>query len=58
LYEEFLNAGVVKNPDEWNRLQVSFFQSHHYFTKSAFKLRQSKKAANLELIKLKLVNQD
>lgn len=56
LYEEFLEAGVIKNPDEWNRMQVAFFENHHYFTQSAIKLRQHKKEANLQLIKLKLVN--
>lgn len=56
LYKEFLDAGVIKNPDEWNRLQVTFFENHHYFTESAIKLRQKKKEANLQLIKLNLVN--
>jgi len=51
LFKEFTHAGIVKNIDQWDKLQVSFFESHHYFTESALKLRQGKKAVNLGLIK-------
>ncbi|MDR3694642.1 HD domain-containing protein [Mucilaginibacter sp.] len=53
LYNEFIYAGVVKNINEWNKLQVSFFESHHYFTNAALKLRQDKKQAHLEILKSK-----
>jgi len=54
LYQEFLCAGVIDNYDNWNKLQVSFFGNHHYFTHSAQQIRNQKKAENLALIKAKL----
>ena len=54
LYQEFLNSGVVDNYDDWNKLQVSFFENHHYFTHSAQAIRNPKKAENLSLIKAKI----
>lgn len=54
LYREFLEAEVVKNDKEWNRLQVKFFESHHYFTETSKKLRQKGKEQNLLRIKEKL----
>lgn len=54
LYHEFLNAGIVKNEEAWNRLQVKFFESHHYFTETSKKLRQKGKEQNLLKIKEKL----
>ena len=54
LYHEFLIAGVVDNYDDWNKLQVSFFENHHYFTRSAKLIRDRKKAENLTLIKAKV----
>ncbi len=33
--------------NEWFDLQVKFLSEHHYFTKSAFNLRNAKKMANL-----------
>jgi len=54
LYKEFLRSGVVDNYDDWNKLQVTFFENHHYFTHSAQKIRNQKKAENLSLIRAKL----
>jgi uncharacterized protein len=54
LYREFLRSGVVDSYDDWNNLQVSFFENHHYFTQSAQKIRNQKKAENLALIKAKI----
>jgi len=54
LYKEFTEAGIVKNENDWNKLQVSFFNSHNYFTKSALKLRDKKKQEHLQLIKAKI----
>ena len=54
LYNEFLLAGIVDNYDDWNKLQVSFFENHHYFTLSAKTIRDRKKAENLALIKAKI----
>src|SRR6185295_1897999 len=32
---EFMTFGVIKNDEEWDRLQVNFFNSHYYFTKTS-----------------------
>ncbi|WP_295676460.1 HD domain-containing protein [uncultured Mucilaginibacter sp.] len=53
LYKEFAYGGVVKNIDEWNKLQVSFFESHYYFTNAAINLRQDRKQAHLEILRSK-----
>lgn len=54
LYQEFLTTGVIHNENEWNRLQVKFFESHDYFTETSKKLRQKGKEKNLNKIKTKL----
>ncbi|BAU53459.1 HD domain-containing protein [Mucilaginibacter gotjawali] len=53
LYNEFVDAGVVKNIGEWNKLQVLFFERHHYFTNAAINLRQDKKQAHLLILRSK-----
>ena len=53
LFNEFMHAGIVKNIGEWDKLQVSFFENHHYFTNAALMLRQNKKQAHLEILKSK-----
>jgi hypothetical protein len=55
LKKEFLTFGVIKNEEEWDRLQVSFFNSHHYFTKTSKRDRCPVKMRHLELLKQKLV---
>lgn len=54
LFQELSIFGVLNSEDEWNRLQVSFLESHHYFTKTAIRLRQAKKEVHLALVKSKL----
>jgi uncharacterized protein len=54
LYIEFSQAGIVNNENDWNKLQVKFFEGHHYFTRAALKLRQGKKDDHLKLIRLKI----
>jgi len=54
LYIEFTGGGIVNNENDWNKLQVRFFEAHQYFTKSAIKLRQDVKMANLKIIKSKI----
>jgi len=55
LKNEFIAYGVIKNDEEWDRLQVSFFNSHHYFTKTSKGERCPVKMRHLELLKQKLV---
>ena len=43
LYKEFLKYGFVKSHDEWMQKQISFLESHHYFTQSSIRLRKPKK---------------
>jgi uncharacterized protein len=54
LYAEFTQAGLVHNENDWNKLQVKFFESHRFFTKAASALRQKKKGQHLAIIKSKI----
>lgn len=51
LYNELVIYGVLNNERDWNRLQLKFLTSHHYFTQSAIRLRQGKKNDHVEKIK-------
>ena len=51
LYTELGIYGMIQTELEWNKLQVRFLESHHYFTDSAKKLRQACKDAHLKTIK-------
>ena len=55
LKNEFMTFGVIKNEEEWDRLQVSFFNTHHYFTKTSIRERCPAKMQHLELLKQKLI---
>lgn len=52
---EFLAYKVIKNEEEWDRLQVSFFESHRYFTASSIRDRNPEKLQHLEMLKQKLL---
>lgn len=54
LYAELCVYGILSTEEEWNRLQVRFLEAHHYFTKTAIKLRQKRKDKHLNLVKSKL----
>jgi len=54
LFAELSVYGLIHNEDEWNKLQVRFLESHHYFTGSAIRWRQETKAAHLALIRSKI----
>lgn len=51
VYKEFKHFGILKNQDEWKKMQVKFIESHSYFTKTANELRNAKKEENLKKIK-------
>jgi uncharacterized protein len=55
LFQELKDTGVIEDAEAWNRMQVRFFESHHYFTATAKAWREAKKAANLQTIKNKLI---
>jgi uncharacterized protein len=50
LYEELNNFNQL-NKEDWYKLQINFFEQHHYFTPSVIKLRTQKKEEHLERIK-------
>lgn len=54
LFNELSIFGFLKSEQEWNRLQVRFLESHHYFTQTAIRLRQVKKEIHLARIKSKI----
>jgi uncharacterized protein len=54
LFHELLHFGVVKNEEQWNRLQLKFLEDHHYFTKTAIELRKAKKEKHLQQVKAKV----
>lgn len=54
LFSELSIFGFLNTEDEWDRLQVRFLESHHYFTPTAIRLRQAKKEAHLVLVKSKI----
>ncbi len=54
LFTELSTFGVLDTEEEWNKLQVSFLESHHYFTTTAIQLRQNKKQEHLALVKSKI----
>jgi predicted metal-dependent HD superfamily phosphohydrolase len=58
LFEELKYMGAVANEQEWNQMQVRFFESHHYFTPQAKAWREAKKEENLTIIKQKLTNRE
>jgi uncharacterized protein len=55
LFHEFLLHGVVDGEENWNRLQVSFLESHSYFTPTALDTRKQEKIRHLNELK-NLVN--
>lgn len=55
LYQELSVYGILSNEQDWNKLQLKFLNSHHYFTKSAIAMRQETKLAHLDKIE-KIVN--
>lgn len=54
LFSELSMYGIINSENEWNKLQASFLEKHHYFTKTALKNRKAKKDEHLELIKSKI----
>ncbi len=57
LKNEFLSYGVIKNEQEWNQLQVSFFESHKYLTVTSVSNRTPIKMQHLKMLKQILLKQ-
>jgi predicted metal-dependent HD superfamily phosphohydrolase len=52
---ELREHGKLDSDRKWDEIQVQFLTSHHYFTDTAKKTRDAKKAQNLEEIKARLM---
>jgi len=57
LKNEFLAYNVIKNEEQWNQLQVNFFESHHYLTGTSIQGRSPGKMQHLEMLKQNLLKQ-
>ncbi|MFD0792158.1 HD domain-containing protein [Mucilaginibacter litoreus] len=53
LFEEMKALGSIGTIDDWNKLQVDFLKTHHYFTKTAVENREPKKQENLRALQNK-----
>lgn len=51
LFEELKAAGRLSTEKEWNRLQVNFLSTHHYFTKTANETRNAAKEAHFSKVR-------
>lgn len=54
LYKELAERKKIDSILEWNQMQLSFIKKHHYFTKTAQKLREVNKKKQLENIKAEI----
>lgn len=54
LFTELKNRGIMTDENEWNKMQVAFFENHHYFTPQAKAWRNTLKQQNLNTIKSKI----
>jgi HD superfamily phosphodiesterase len=50
LFSELEITHNLQTEDEWNKQQVSFLESHHYFTQTAIALRAAEKEKHLQII--------
>lgn len=55
LFNELREREMVANEDAWNKIQVRFLETHHYWTPTAIEWRQSAKQAHLDKLR-RLVN--
>lgn len=51
LYAELKARGMVADEPSWNRIQINFLSSHHYWTPTAVATRQATKAHHLDELK-------
>ena len=56
LRRELRDHGKINSDRLWDEIQVKFLTQHQYFTKSAKKMRDTKKAEHLQVIKDRLVS--
>lgn len=51
LFLEFKIYGMITDLTDWDKLQISFLEKHHYFTKTAIATRKAKKDSYLSELK-------
>lgn len=51
LYQELEEQNMIRTLNDWNKLQIKFLSSHHYFTETAKSLREINKQEQIERIK-------
>lgn len=51
LYREFLTFKIIPENIIWDHIQIKFFESHHYFTRTSIKKRNEQKLKRLNILK-------
>ena len=51
LYKEFITFKIIPDNCIWDHIQIKFFESHRYFTKTATKKRNDIKLRHLAMLK-------
>lgn len=51
LHKEFIIFKIIPEDIVWDHIQIKFFESHHYFTKSSISKRNEKKLKYLNILK-------
>ena len=51
LYTEFITFQIIPDNIVWDHIQIKFFESHHYFTKTALEKRNKIKLKHLAMLK-------
>ncbi len=51
LYKEFITYKIIPEDCVWDHLQIRFFETHHYFTKTAIEKRNNVKLKHLAILK-------
>lgn len=51
LYKEFITFKIIPEDCIWDHIQISFFESHHYFTGTSVRKRNEKKNEHLNILK-------
>ena len=48
LRKEFLTFGIIRNDEEWEKLQLNFLKNHHYHTHSSQRQRETAKQEHIQ----------
>ena len=54
LFRELQTLGIVDDPNAWNRIQINFLRSHHFFTATTIARRNASKQCHLEALEKKI----